>query len=105
MQSVIAADRYRADVKQPSRWVAFPLGAVAFVAGVISQNVFTYGKRRATITDRTPDKVVGRFTEHAIVGEKGSFGLMLTDMHTRTAAEFERTWLAGDDNELTAVGR
>src|SRR3954453_16371011 len=99
MRRVQAAERYEISVEQPPKWMVPCLAFLAYVVGLASQGeVFTYGRRRATIRDRASGAVVGRFKERWIVGDGTKLGWMLTHAETMTADEFEQRWLESDDN-------
>jgi hypothetical protein len=65
--------------------------------------VWTCGRRRAIIRDRSSSAVVRRFTERWIANRSTRFGLMLTEAGTPSPGEFERIWLSSKDNAV-AVG-
>lgn len=75
---------------------------VAAVVSVFGQSEpWTYGRRRACVSDRSSGASVGRFVEPLIVNRNSRFGLMLTAADTVPPDEFERVWLSSDDNLVT----
>lgn len=93
-------DRYDVRVVPAPRW-AVPRAAAAFVVAAMSQGITsTYGARRVTVTDRTTGEVVGRFREGLLVDERTRVGIMLTEIETLSADEFETRWLRNIDNRL-----
>ena len=98
MRRVIAAERYEISVKPPSRWIVPGLAVGVYVVGLLTQQVWTYGRRRATIRDRTSGAVVGRFTEPWMLTAGPDFGWMLTHSETMSPSEFEQRWLESADN-------
>ncbi len=97
---VVAAEQYEISVEPPPKWIVPGLVAMAFTVGLLanSTEVWTYGRRRAVIRDRSSGAIVGRFTEPRIVNHSTRFGLMLTEVGTMSPSEFERVWLQSDDN-------
>ncbi len=100
MRRVMAAERYDITVEQPSKWIVPGLTVIAFVVGLLANTTaaWTYGRRRATIRDRSSGEIVGRFTEPWIVDNASGFGWMLSHLDTMSPSEFERRWLNGDNN-------
>lgn len=97
---MIAVERYEISVEPPPTWIVPGLVLIAFAAGILanSAEVWTYGRRRAIIRDRSSGVVVGRFTEPWIANQSTRFGLMLTEAGTESPDEFERVWLNSNDN-------
>ena len=107
MQSVrvLVAAQYDISVEPPPKWIVPGLAVLAFAVGLFANTteVWTYGRRRASVRDRSSGAEVGRFTEPWIARQSTRFGLMLSEAETMSASEFERVWLRSDDNTLMAA--
>ena len=99
--AVTVYDRYDVRVLPTPRWAVPFLAAAAFVVAAVSQGITsTYGARRVIVTDRATGEVVGRFREGWLVDEHTRVGIMLTEIETMSADEFETHWLHSIDNRL-----
>ncbi len=94
------SDRYDIVVEPPPRWLVPGLFLVALVVAAVGQAAWTYGRRRATVHDRSSGEVVARFVEAPFVNERSPFGFMLTEADVMDADEFEHMWIANHHNLL-----